>query len=116
MPTERIQDCVLQLGRNDAGFQHVSARDPAGSRPASLRRSFAWRVPPLLNERPQSARGMSDVEWGRLSRSPAGRNYNTVSDSHQNVLHGQNESVDAISGQKPGARLARVENCKSITR
>ena len=69
--------------------------------------------------------GTGSVNWpsgemsdsgGGLSRSPAGHNRDTVSDSCQNVVHGQNESVDAIDAQEPGARLARVENCKGITR
>jgi hypothetical protein len=61
--------------------------------------------------------GMSDVAAAAgLGRSLAGRNRDTVCDSRQNVIHGQNESVDAIDAQGPGARLGRVENCKRITR
>jgi hypothetical protein len=71
-------------------------------------------VPERELNRPNGAVGMPDVE--ALSRFPAGHNRDTVSDDRQNVVHGQDQSVDAIDAQEPGARLAGVENCKRVTR
>jgi len=117
------QRCIVWAAKADAG-RRSGGLDVSGDRLAILSGlvddaiapapELAWTRLLFLNGKRQSPQ--AGTSGGGLSCSPAGRNREIVSDSRQNVVHGQNESVDAIDAQEPGARLARVENCKRIAR